>query len=192
MFRWLMEHGPRGGTNEMPDNFPVPEGNGVPGSLTEFIEMVAIAAVASHLLHELAHFLNPEEDFNTKPDMESACDIQAATWLLSGQDFDFEEGLVQLIGTATALLLFSGETVEKKIKPGTTHPRCYDRLLAVLQHVDNGQIDVAWGYVAAMLAMHLDFAEINVPPQPVDSNFRQMVEAQIEAIHQHLDSAEAE
>jgi hypothetical protein len=170
----------------MDEDFPDPSTESEHGSADEFIFAVSLHSILFQFLHELAHEINLEENFSDSRDMETACDLQAADWMFQGQDFDSEDGRARIVGASTALLLLSAETFHNEIHASLSHPRCYDRLLAILNSAGDNGTDPAWGYVAAMLALHLDNANISLPPLGDDPSWRTIVEAQIATIRSYF------
>ena len=177
------------GITEMPETCPDPPVNYPAHSTEEFMRAIALYAIGFHLLHELAHSINPRGNFQMRHTMEQACDLDAAHWMLDDQDVDSEDGRARLIGAALALLLFSAETIDNNLAPGVTHPRCYQRLHDVVSEIASENVDVVWGFIASMVAMHMTNSNITVGQVPEGGfgNYKSLFESQCMAIHDHIE-----
>ena len=137
------------------------------GSDEHAIIEITLCTIAFFLHHELAHIKFVNNKFNHSIDEEWACDEEAIKVILEGTTgAEFNK---RAFGISVGLLLINGIGTETKFYDGIEHPFTYDRLFLNLEkNIDeNNKI---WGWVVAMLALHMTNA--NIPqPNTVFENF---------------------
>ena len=85
------------------------------------------------------------------------------------------------MGAAIALLSLTAKGVHSGSFPCVTHPRAFDRLFNTLSEHFTENDDAVWGFVVAMLKLHLDDAELSAPAVEFD-DFRSCADAYVELL----------
>lgn len=131
------------------------------GSDEHAIIEITLCTIAFFLHHELAHIKFANNEFNHSIDEEWACDKEAIKVILEGMnEAEFNK---RAFGISVGLLLINGIGTETKFYDGSEHPFAYDRLFSNLENNIDENNDKIWGWVLAMLALHMTNANI---PQP--------------------------
>lgn len=152
------------------------------GSDEHAIVEITLCTVAFFLHHELAHIKFANEIFENSIDEEWACDREAINVIL--KDANEAEFNKRSFGVSVGLLLINGIGTETKFYDGIKHPFAYDRLFLNLKDNIDEENDKIWGWVVAILALHMTNASI-APPKTVFANFYQCAEEYRNLLEKH-------
>ncbi|HEX5150411.1 MAG TPA: phage exclusion protein Lit family protein [Parafilimonas sp.] len=145
---------------ELPPNLPSPANNYEPESSAhmaiEFTQMIT----AFYLFHELGHIVLKGQ-CSEQIDEEKACDKYAIDFMLSNCPSNCFTKRALSISVGFSLLNVIG--IHEKYFNGITHPFTYDRLIDNLENYVDKNDDIVWGYVIAILSLHLTNQNIAQP-----------------------------
>jgi len=140
------------------------------GSDKHAIIEITLCTIAFFLHHELAHIKFVDDKFNHSIEEEWACDQEAINVILKeANEAEFNK---RAFGVSVGLLLINGIGTETKFYDGLKHPFTYDRLFVNLENNVDEENDKIWGWVVAILALHMTNANI-AQPNTVFDNFYQ-------------------
>ncbi len=183
LLQWAVEqylnHGDREWSNELPRPVQKP----VDGSHEHVADELCLVAFGFILHHEIAHHRlrhspNPEAAI----EMELDADNGATDWLLGGLDQTDLRFLKRSLGIAIALVAMTGFAIHRGVLAAAEHPRSFDRLIHCLERHITHRDHKTWGFVAAVLKLHLDQAGIQVPADVTYRSFHDAVDTYIEAL----------
>lgn len=138
------------------------------GSDEHAILDLTLCTVAFFLHHELAHIKLADVNFENSIGEEWACDKEAIDLILSeASGLEFTK---RALGISVGLLLINGIGTETKFYDGLEHPFSYDRLFRNLENQIDEENDKIWGWVVAILALHMTNANI-AQPNTIFENF---------------------
>ena len=155
---------------DAPSPLPKPQTNTFEYDAQQFC--VGAAGVILH--HELAHkYLKHKV---STPATEGAADFAAVDWILLGDTCPPEQFLFRAMSAAVALLMITARSIHTGDYDGVTHPITFLRLVQSLRRHLTPEDEVVWGFVGAILSLHMQDRGIAVPTEEV-GGFYDFVEA---------------
>jgi len=160
-----------------PVNGPSP----LPGAATQRLEdgaqQLCLGGAGVILHHELAHkYLHHTV---STPATENAADFAAVDWVLG--TCPPEQLSFRAFGVAIAFLMLTARSIHTGEYDGLTHPKTFLRLVHSLRRHLTPEDDIVWGFVGAILSLHMQAMEIAVPTGEYD-RFHSFVDACIEKL----------
>jgi hypothetical protein len=183
LLQWAVESYLNKGDREWPQELPHPIAAPVEASHEHVADELCLVAFASILHHEIAHhYLRHQPNPAAAIDQEREADNSAADWLLGGLDQNDPRFLKRSLGMAVALVAMTGFAIHQGDLSAGSHPRPFDRLIHSLERHVADEDHKAWGFVAGVLKLHLDQAEIPVPMDAIYPTFHAAVDAYMDAL----------
>lgn len=183
LLQWSVEAYLNNGDREWPTGLPQPVEAPIQGSHGHVADELCLNAFAFILHHEIAHhYLGHRPNPASAIDQERDADNSAADWLLGGLDQKDPRFIMRSLGMAVALVAMTGFAIHRGELAARSHPRAFDRLIHSLQRHITDDDHKTWGFVAGVLKLHLDQANIAVPMDVVYPSFRAAVDADVDAL----------
>jgi hypothetical protein len=167
----------------------VPRPHGLDDLNRDASRSAAVFAASLLLLHELAHIelghskQTPGAD---AIDQERDADVAALNALLASAAATGRRELC-ILGAADALLHLTATGIHSGDHDGRVHPRSFDRMFHRLRdHCDED--DEIWAVVAAMVSLHMQAMELDVPSAPFE-RFFDFVNAAVDVLSRTPDAS---
>ena len=182
LLTWAFNHLTKKEINEIPQGVPSIADKIQRDSDEHAIIEITLCTIAFFLHHELAHIKFANNQFKNPIEEEWACDEEAINVILN--DANEAEFNKRAFGISVGLLLINGIGTESKFYDGLEHPFAYDRLVLNLEKKISKENDNIWGWVVAILALHMTNA--NIPqPNTVFENFYQCAKGYRSLLEEH-------
>jgi hypothetical protein len=172
--------------NAWPADAPSPATEPQAKTMKYGAQQLSLGAMGVILHHELAHkYLGhkksqPPDDSWTL-DAERDADAAAVNWILDRHTCPPEEFPFRAMCIAIAFLLFAARSIHTGDYGGITHPRTFDRLFHSLNQYLEREDHTVWGFVGAILLLHMQHMNIPPPTQEYET-FYDFVDACIERL----------
>jgi hypothetical protein len=154
-----------------PSNLPIPGSNPEQGSVNEFVDKVALNAIAFFIYHELGHVFCDEEVNENDLDAERKADDFATHWILKSKSkIDASEYAMRLLGVAVATLVLASNNIRNGSLNEISHPNGFQRMKSILKEYIPNMGHTVWHVIAVSLTIHMHFANIDVRGVCIDKN----------------------
>jgi hypothetical protein len=144
-----------------PTSAPSPSPNPQSNTFEYGAQQLALGATGVILHHELAHKYLQHRVSTLAT--ESAADFAAVDWVLHQDTCPPEQFGFRAMCVAIAFLLLAARSIHTGEYDGVTHPITFLRLVHSLRRHLTPEDHLVWGFVGAILSLHMQAMEIPLP-----------------------------